>query len=61
MIMGLFFYIIFAGVKCPHCGVNLAPLALFWPNWRGLPSLPTRYKFCPCCARSFDQPFEKPV
>jgi hypothetical protein len=61
MIMGLFFYIMFAGVKCPHCECNLAPLALFWPNWRGLPSLPAIYKFCPCCARSFDQPVERPV
>jgi hypothetical protein len=58
---GLFFYIMFAGVKCPYCRCNLAPLALFWPSWRGLPRLPAKYKFCLCCARSFDQLFKKPV
>lgn len=58
LVFGLFFYILFAGVKCPNCNGNLAPLALFWPGWRGLPCLPARYKFCPYCARSFDQPIE---
>ena len=37
---------------------QLSSLALFWPGWRGLPCLPARYKFCPYCARSFDQPVE---
>jgi hypothetical protein len=61
LISGVFFYIMFAGVKCPYCRGNLAPLALFWPSWRGLPRLPAKYKFCPCCARSFDESIENPV
>src|SRR5262245_14023859 len=59
--IGISIYTLFAGVKCPYCHCNLAPLAFFWPGWRGLPSVPTKYKFCPCCARSFDEPVERPV
>ena len=58
LIVGVSVYTMLAGVRCPYCNGNLAPLALFWPSWRGLPCLPARYKFCPCCARSFDQPVE---
>jgi predicted membrane channel-forming protein YqfA (hemolysin III family) len=61
MILGIFFYVMFVGVKCPRCRVNLAPLALYWPSWRGLPCLPAKYKFCPCCARSFDQPLDNSI